>query len=211
MSDNALTQTSVALHCPHCGIYVALMQAPTARHEDFPAVWQKSGSESWWIGVCPNCRNGVLVYQRELLTPGNVRPVVHVFYPAALPSPTDEHIPDAIRRALDEAKQCFSVTAYRACAVMARRAMQTACIEQGATKGNLVNQLHELANSGVITKSLKDWGDAVRWVGNDAAHPNGEDVTQEDAEAILRLAEQFMHAVYVAPAIAQDIQAKRHS
>jgi hypothetical protein len=89
--------------------------------------------------------------------------------------------------------------------------LQNACIEQGATAGgNLVSQLHELAKNGVVTKSLKEWGDAVRWVGNDAAHPNHDDVTKEDAEDILKLAEQFMHVVYVAPAIAKDIQAKRH-
>ncbi|HEX9068968.1 MAG TPA: DUF4145 domain-containing protein [Ktedonobacterales bacterium] len=170
-----------------------------------PATWQAAGHDHWWIGVCPSCRNGVLVH--EISLPG-VQP--YTFYPAALLSPTDERIPPEIRRDLEEAKRCFSVQAYRACAVMARRAMQGACIEQGATQEKLVAQLHELAARHVITDSLKPWGDAVRWVGNDAAHPNGEDVAEEDAEDILSLAEQFMPVVYVASAIAKDIETKRH-
>ena len=207
MSDSDFTQTSVVLNCPHCGVHVALMHAPvlvpSAGNQRVFAIWKKGDGDLWWIGVCTSCWKGILAHEDQ-------RGRGYTFYPADLPAPTDERIPDEIRRDLDEAKRCYSVAAYRACAVMARRAMQTACIDQGASKGNLVNKLHELANSGMITKSLKGWGDAVRWVGNDAAHPNGEDVTQEDAEEILRLAEQFMHSVYVAPAIAQDIRAKRH-
>lgn len=205
-------QSGVALNCPHCRVYVALMVAAIeTRGFDERIVWQRAANDEWWIGVCPRCRNGVLVHQRWYKQlPNGEREVLNTFYPAALPSPTAPQIPDEIRRDIDEAKRCFSVGAYRACAVMARRALQTDCIEQGAAKGNLVSQLHELATNGVITKSLKEWGDAVRWVGNDAAHPNGDDVTKEDAEAILTLAEQFMHAVYVAPAIAQGIHARHN-
>lgn len=195
-------QTHIALYCPHCGLYVCLMQAQTVfrdLHEN--VIWHSSAGDMWWIGVCPNCRNGVLVHT-------DVNAGTETCYPTPLPTPTDERIPDEIRRDLDEAKRCYSVAAYRACAVMARRSMQTACIEQGAAKGNLVSQLHELEASGIITKSLKEWGDAIRWVGNDAAHPNEDDLMQEDAEAILNLAEQFMHTLYIAPAIAQGIQGK---
>jgi hypothetical protein len=80
--------------------------------------------------------------------------------------------------------------------------MQSICIDQGATKDKLVEQLHELAANGVITKDLKEWADVVHWVGNDAAHPDKQPVTPRDAEDILHLAEQFLHVIYVATAIA---------
>jgi hypothetical protein len=69
--------------------------------------------------------------------------------------------------------------------------------------------LQELASNGVITKDLKEWADVVRWVGNDAAHPSKDEVNKEDAEDILKLAEQFLHVIYVAPAIAKERRAKR--
>ena len=124
--------------------------------------------------------------------------------PPPLPSPTDSRIPEPMRQDLIEAKECFSIDAYRACAVMARRSMQAACIDKGAVKDKLVEQLAELLNSGKITNDLKEWADVVRWVGNDAAHPNKEKVTSVEAEDILKLAEQFLHVLYVAPAIAKE-------
>jgi len=87
--------------------------------------------------------------------------------------------------------------------------MQSAAIDKGATKGLLVNQIAELATQGKITLDLKEWGDAVRWVGNDAAHPGGQPVAKEDADDVLKLAEQFLHAIYVAPAIAQNLRTKK--
>jgi len=67
-----------------------------------------------------------------------------------------------------------------------------------------VDQIEELANEGVITSELKEWAHVVRWVGNDAAHPDSLEVTEEDAEDILKLAEQFLHVLYVTPAIARE-------
>ena len=130
----------------------------------------------------------------------------HHIFPAPLPKPTEPSIPQSIREDIDEAKICFSVAAYRATAVMARRAMQVASIDKGAKSDKLVSQITELKISGQITTDLKEWADAVRWIGNDAAHPNGVTVSKEDAEDVLHLAEQFLHVLYVAPALAAGIK-----
>jgi hypothetical protein len=61
----------------------------------------------------------------------------------------------------------------------------------------------------VITNDLKEWADVVRWVGNDAAHPDKQPVNEEDAQDMLNLAEQFLHVIYVAPAIAKEQRTKR--
>jgi hypothetical protein len=162
------------------------------------ALWKKDNKNNWWIGVCNSCRMPVLVLNKG-----------QIVYPNPLPSPSDTRIPEHIRNDLDEAKTCFSIKVCRASAVISRRAMQSACIDKGAAKERLVDQLHELADSGVITKELKKWADVVRWVGNDAAHPDKQTVTEKDAEDILHLAEQFLHVIYVAPAIAKEQRTKR--
>jgi len=159
--------------------------------------WE-SGSEIWWIGICNYCHKPVLVKNDG-----------DIVFPTPLPLPSDKRIPEHIRQDLDEAKICFSVDAYRACAVMARRAIQSAAIDKGTTKGNLVEQINELESIGIITKDLKEWATVVRWVGNDAAHPNKDKVEKEDAEDILILAEQFLNVIYVAPALAKERRAKR--
>lgn len=163
------------------------------------AYWEPKQGTVWWIGVCNACRMPVLVEDHG-----------EVIYPAPLPKPTDKHVPEPIRADLDEAKTCFSVSAWRASAVMARRAMQSVAVEKGASKGKkLHEQIAELLASGKITADLKEWADVVRWVGNDGAHPNNEVVTKEDAEEVLHLSEQFLSVLYVTPGIAKNLKTRK--
>jgi len=182
----------VSIYCPHCQRHTSLEPAPTkteieGRRYTVAAIWRPDDYEAWWIGLCNYCGRAVLVQGEG-----------HTVYPTALPSPTDKNIPDAIRSDLNEAKKCDTISAWPGCAVMARRAIQSAAIERGASGSKLVDQVADLASKGVITQDLKEWADVVRWVGNDAAHPGGQAVTQQDAEDILKLAEQFLHVIYVA-------------
>lgn len=190
---------AISIFCPHCQRHTALSVAPAEYEGSYgskyhtAALWDAGHGNKWWIGICNYCNNPVLVLNQS-----------EKIYPKPFPSPTDSRIPDPMRHDLIEAKLCYSIDAYRASAVMARRTMQNACIEKGATKRELVEQIKELQTNGTITKDLAEWANVVRWVGNDAAHPNKDDVEKEDAEDILSLAEQFLQVLYVAPAIAQS-------
>lgn len=193
----------VSIYCPHCGRHTSL--EPTSRmvrhgYEEVtvPASWQQARDVYWWIGVCNYCAEPVLV-----------KNLAETVYPQPLPAPTDPNVPDDIRKDLDEAKQCFSVSAWRASATMARRTMQAAAIDKGASGDKLADQVADLASKNKITADLMEWADVVRWVGNDAAHPGGDEVNEEDAEDVLKLAEQFLHVLYVAPALAGELRKKR--
>lgn len=198
----------ISIYCPYCHQYTGLTPAPAETDCEYcgkegrtAALWNMTPSDKWWIGVCNNteCRQPVLVRNNGVIV-----------YPSPLPSPTDKRIPSDIGNDLTEAKTCFAAGAFRATAVLARRAMQSTCIDKGATKDKkLVEQAAELEASGTITKELRKWVDVVRWVGNDAAHPGGPQVDRVDAENILKLAEQFLYIIYVAPAIAQEQKGKR--
>jgi len=198
-----MAELGVSIYCPHCHRHTSIAPAPvevTRGLETFRvgAMWEQARGSMWWIGVCNYCNQPVLARNKATTV-----------YPHPLPEPTDTHVPEAIRADLDEAKQCFAVSCWRAAAVMARRAMQSATIEKGAVKDGLADQIAELAAQGKITVDLKDWADAVRWVGNDAAHPGEQPVTEEDAQEVLKLAEQFLHVLYVAPAIAKKLRTKK--
>jgi hypothetical protein len=162
-----------------------------------PAIW-KGPQGPWWIGICNACHKPVLVLGDGFR-----------IYPTPLPSPSDPYIPDPIRDDLDEAKTCHTVSAWRACAVLARRAIQAAALHKAATGAKLADQIADLAAKGVITSDLRECADVVRWVGNDAAHPDGDKVSQQDAEDVLHLAEQFLHVVYVTPAKARALRKAR--
>jgi hypothetical protein len=194
----------ISIFCPHCHKYTELSIA-RAKYEGSdkrtyttPAIWETNYDRKWWIGVCNACQQPSLVFEQG-----------SVVYPQPLPRPTDPNIPKDIADDLDEAKMCFAVNCYRACAVMARRCIQNACICKGAKSDNLVGQIIELTKVGVITKDIEEWATVVRWVGNDAAHPGKAPVTSEDAEDVLKMAEQFLHVIFVTPAIAKSRKTAR--
>jgi len=162
------------------------------------AITNEIGRGVWWIGICNGCNHPVLVHDEG-----------DTIYPHPLPSPSDRNIPEDIRTDLGEAKMCFAVNCFRACSVMARRCIQRACISKGAKGNNLADQIKDLTSSGQITKDLEEWVTVVRFIGNDGAHPNADNVTADEAEDCLKLAEQFLHVLFVAPAIAQARRAKK--
>jgi hypothetical protein len=158
-----------------------------------PVYWTPDNKNYWYIGICNFCDNPIL-----FLNEGEV------FYPNQLPTETDIRIPTHIRKDLIEAKICNVANAHRACAVMARRVLQNACIDMGAKEDKLVNQIRELKQKGKITDEVANWATLVRLVGNDAAHPNKDSVNKEDADDILSLTEELMKILYVTPAIAKE-------
>jgi hypothetical protein len=204
-----MAKDHVSIYCPHCRQKTAVSVAPVEGQDRFgamgrlehfstAAVWKRDKNDIWWIGLCNHCDSPVLVHNDG-----------DIVYPFPIPQPSDINIPEEIRSDLDEAKRCVQVQAYRGCAVLARRAIQNACLEKGAAKGNLVGQIKELEAKGIITKDLSEWATVVRWVGNDGAHPSTDKVESEDAEDILALAEQFLQVLYVTPAIAKSQRTKK--
>ncbi len=150
------------------------------------------------VGECNSCDFCVLLVKDRS---NNSTKAV---YPNPLPRQTDERIPTDIKKDFDEALVCLSVSANRGAAVLARRALQTMCKEKGASKVDLKDQIDELFSNNIITQDLRNWSHEVRFVGNDAAHPNGAEVQKEDAEEIIELLESLCEVLYVAPAKAAN-------
>lgn len=160
----------------------------------------------WVIAECPSCKNCVLLQGHE----SNYTFILSKMFPSPLPSPVDERIPEKIRKDLEEAKLCFSVGAINASVGMCRKSLQRTCKEKGATEKELYSQIDEIASKGIISKDLKELAHSVRLIGNDGVHPNDEEVTKEDAEEILKLAEQLLDIVFVAPIKVKEIKERRN-
>lgn len=105
-----------------------------------------------------------------------------------------------VKRATIEAENCFSVSAFNACGVMARRAMHCLCIDKGAEGKDLYEQLKYLRDNNLITPDLWEWAEELRIVGRSGAHPDWEEVTKEDAEYALNFLQEIIRYVYINPA-----------
>ncbi len=103
---------------------------------------------------------------------------------------------------------------------MARRALQSAAVAQGApAEKKLWQQIKWLEEHRKITLDQKNWSEAARWVGNHGAHDTEfdaargtvvvTDVTEADAGETIKLVEHLFETIYVARKIAHDQLAKR--
>jgi hypothetical protein len=174
-----------------------------------PTPYYVYGSGRWWLGKCNACKQPMLVQ-------GHGAKV----FPVPQPGPVSEHIPEPMRSDLREAKLCLSAGAWNAAAVMARRALQSATVEQGAPKGGkLWEQIKWLDDNRKITSQQRAWADAARWVGNHGAHDTEPDVPagvpvitevmEEDAGDTIKLVEHLFETLYVATHAAKEQLSKR--
>lgn len=121
--------------------------------------------------------------------------------PVRLPSFDD--VPASIKNDAVEAHVCLQVGAYRAAAVMARRAIQGSCFDKGAPDKRPLEQIDYLKDNQLITLQMAEIAHHIRSLGGSGAHPGRdglEDVSSEEAGQALEFLRQFMEYVYTIPA-----------
>ena len=188
-----------SIYCPSCHKHTSVT---TRSHYENP----KNSQLSYQIAECNSCDFFLLTKRYK----GKIGRI----YPSPLPKPLHEKTPEFLKQDLEESYLCFSVGAYRATGVLARRALQLCCVEKGAPDKKLQDQIDWLLDEQIITKDLKEWAHEVRLTGNDAAHPpkkvkDDKRVEKDDAEDILTLLENFVDVLYIAPALAEERRQKR--
>lgn len=150
------------------------------------------------LATCPACQSAIVAGRTfdQWGNPGDV----DISPPRRLwPLPVRELSTDApagIRRDFDEAQRCMSVSAHTAAAILARRLLEGIAVDLGAEGRTLAAKLNNLKETGAIDGRLVEWADALRVVGNDAAHKVDTVVLHEDATDALSFAEAMADYVY---------------
>lgn len=138
---------------------------------------------------CPICQNPFLI-DSDQLTDGYL-----VLYP-----PPDNRVnpnfPASLKSAYGEAISCFNSKAYTATAIMCRKTLEGICTEHGITGNNLVKNLKELKDKGIIESRLYEWADALRISGNEAAHDVRVTVSYEDAKDVLEFTNALLEYIF---------------
>jgi hypothetical protein len=141
--------------------------------------------DDWYIVVsCKMCYHAHLIRRPKSATVGSRENVV------LWPQPDSElnsAIPEALRLEHLEARRCFRNGAFTATVVMVRRTLEGVCVQHGVNDTPLVKALKRMQDGGLIEGRLVEWAQALRVLGNEAAHFTGTRVALEDAkDALLR-------------------------
>jgi len=210
--EGLTTKPHATFQCPHCAILSIHNKLPIQQGysegrkvENGPVVAFFQADHTHFIVRCVNCQKDTYLLYRSKFTdrssnnelaelPAEVRHQYPVSTPVAHPA-----VNAGVSSAAVEAEKCLSVGAFNACAVMTRRAMHSLCKDKGGTGKDLFAQLEDLKSRQLITPDLWEWAEELRVLGRNGAHPEWEDVSQDDAEYSLNFLREIIRFVYILP------------
>lgn len=199
------------MQCPYCnlGIRIDLLFTETL------PISSKSDSRQgidFYIGRCPECEN--LIMRAEL---GEIRVVDGtnelatvnnsiLLYPLESTRINDNRIP---MEYLKEFREANNVLKYspKASAALSRRLLQSLLIDEYKAQGRDLNaQIDDVVKNNLVYGELVTHIDAIRVIGNFAAHPNKSRKTNEitevepgEAEWLLEVLEKLFYFTFVRP------------
>jgi hypothetical protein len=150
---------------------------------------------------CDNCLEPIpVLWQIKEWMPGN--PVVvdpQVISPSRDPFDFD-HVPETVKREIDEALDCLSVNAWNGFAAVCRRAIQAICVNLGANASTKVQaQIEEMIEATGLGDEWKELAVQIMLSGHDGSHPHLPDVSAERAVILLSLLKDLCYQLYTRP------------
>lgn len=178
------------MKCPHC---------LDSFHGELKTVWNTSDKDGWWAisqVKCPACDRVILYLDNGHLHSGIPIPMIHDNAEKSIlvrprgtnRPPVPIEVPEEF--AEDYREACLVLPdSPKASAALSRRCLQH--LLRGVAKvkpGDLVNEIQQVIESGKLPSHIAEAIDAVRNIGNFAAHPiksnsTGEIVPVEPGEA----------------------------
>jgi len=201
--------------CPHCKTGVSV----TFRNQIFWSRQVQGGVLAWQTksGDCPECRNAIIYLEFGAQTTAVQQPIIsqvhesRLINPLSSQRPCPPEVPSDITKDFTEAALVLPLSA-QASAALSRRCLQHLLKKYGgAKKKDLADQIQEVIVSNQLPSSLSSQLDAIRNIGNFAAHPqkstsSGEilSVEPQEAEWNLDVLEELFDHFFVKPAKAEQ-------
>jgi hypothetical protein len=154
--------------CPHCRRDAAFLLVTSVFGE------RVNSNELLWVAgmACQGC----LEYILAIVLFNEFHHALSYMSHYPLGKPDDrvaKEIPEHIQPDFREALRCLFVDAYNATAEMCRRAIEASCLNLGAPKKDVLEDMIDwLADQRIITPLLQQAAHKVRLGGNRGAHPS---------------------------------------
>lgn len=181
----------IDLLCPHCGYYS-------------PAKGIKLG-RGYFVVSCYRCKESIMIQINPTIQAKDIPPEHIIDYYPKRKVTVDPFVPQEMANDFLEAQRCFTVAAWQACSVMARRVIHLVVEHFQAQGKDLYQQIEDLRKRQIITPVLADAAQRVRALGKHGAHPYDtkgnpfNDLQMEDARSALEFCEFIFDQVFIQP------------
>jgi len=206
------------MKCPHCQVTIHPdFEKTQLTHKTNPNIGlnERGRHLQWTIShmVCPSCHKAI--FSLKGVSGSAITEFSAIVYPKAgirLPAPSE--VTPEIADDFNEASTVFA-DSPKASAALSRRCLQSVLRHLGFKQHNLADAIQAALDATIFPLSLAENLDAIRGIGNFAAHPiKGTNATAiaevepEEAEWNLDVLEELLDFVYVQPAKSQVRRAK---
>jgi hypothetical protein len=165
------------MKCPHCGIafHESWDQKQLSPEEGPSGEIEYEEPFGWWAGFqyCPECNRPIIwLWEAREDDDGELeKKAEYRVYPRSSARPTPPQVPNPYRQEFEEACAVLQ-DSPKASAALSRRCLQTLLRQKAKTKAkDLADQIQEVLVSNTLPSHLEKSIDAVRHIGNFAAHP----------------------------------------
>lgn len=179
-------QARFDFQCGHCNRYVSgRVVIIYGNNKDTPTIR---------FMICPSC------------TKGSVWIINNKIIPGPKPGQNLEGLPIEVEAAYQEARKCFSISAFTACELLCRKIIMHVGVDKGAQEGlSFVSYLDHLEKKEYITPAIRDWADLIRKFGNQSTHKLASP-DEKRTEATLMFTMELLRIIYEMEHIANRFQ-----
>ena len=161
------------------------------------------------FAMCGACdRGSIAVFQGHHSSHDTLRnAALECIYPAPPSEDAPPFTPDRCRRFFRQGMSSLHTGNPDAAGAMFRKALEAGLKEKFlSNKRNLIDQIKEAADSGLLTQDMADWANHIRVSGNEAAH--GDDYTMKQAKALQVFTELVLIYLFELPGRLSEEQQK---
>ncbi len=172
--------------CGFCGNKVA-------PHTGYHAALTSNANRHANIMICPNCSNPTFIDDTGGQVP-NIR----------LGNEVVGIDNDGVQTLYNQARDCTSLGAYTATALLCRKILMNLAVQHGAEEGkSFIEYIDFLNSKGYVPPNGKDWVDRIRTKGNEATHEIRL-IDNKEASQILKFTEMLLKFAYEFPSMLGD-------
>lgn len=199
--------------CPHCGVKMSNFTTWMTQPE--------TSANASVFATCGVCKKGIVFHVKG--TPNYIQSLDRVdmrdylssrLITEITTSPPErvrdnlQALPEDVRDAFDEAEECFGIKAWKAAAVMYRRAVEMAVTDIDDTlRGSLEQKIEAIRRNNAIPGGLVELMHMARFIGNDGAHK--EKPTEEEITRGRDFTRLLLTYLYELPAGVSEAKARR--
>ncbi len=177
-----------------CKICEAVIDAERLRGYEAPDEFDSEVQYRYSFLKCPKCKSPILASQLRVEGDKEWTDPCRIYPPQD--KQVNQSFPRPIKNTYQEALLCYKAKAYTASVIMCRKTLEEICKEHGInSKKDLYTDLRKMKEKGIIESRLFEWAEALRNLGNEAAHDNVT-ISSQDAKDIIEFTNALLEYVF---------------